>query len=153
MDDSQVYFEDLAIGASFVSEAALVDRAEMLAYARRNDPWPFHVDAALAASGPYGGLIASGGYTITLMYRLGHQIYNVPGRRWAVIGALEWQVTFPAPVRADDRLRLRITIKDKRASSRPQRGHFDLHYEMLNQHDALVLSVRMAGLIACRPRA
>jgi acyl dehydratase len=148
--DEAVYFEDLAIGASFVSDEEPVDRTEMLAYNRRNDPWPFHVDEAAAASSPYGGLIASGGYTITVMYRLGHQIYNVPGRRWAVLGASGWQVKFPAPVRAGDRLRLRITVQDKRCSSRPGRGHFDLLYEMLNQHDAVVLSVLVAGLIARR---
>ena len=74
-----VYFEDLVVGASFLSDEVTIDHEEMLAYNRCNDPWPFHVDEASAAHNPYGGLIASGGYTITLMYRLGHQIYNVPG--------------------------------------------------------------------------
>lgn len=86
------------------------------------------------------------------MYRLGHQIYNVPGRRWAVLGALDWHLKFPAPVRSGDRVRLRITIKSKRESSRPERGHFDLLYELLNQEDDVVLSVLMAGLITRRPR-
>jgi hypothetical protein len=38
MDDGSVYFEDLAVGACFVSDEEPVDRAEMLAYGRRNDP-------------------------------------------------------------------------------------------------------------------
>lgn len=147
-----IYLEDLEIGASFVSEELTVDHEEMLAYNRRNDPWPIHVDEDTAAENPYGSLIASGGYTITLMYRLGHQIYNVPGRRWAVIGALDWHVKFPAPVRSGDHIRLRITIKDKRESSRRDRGHFNLLYELLSQEDDTVLSVLMAGLIARRPR-
>ena len=146
-----IYFENLVIGESFMSDEVTVDNEEMLAYNRRNDPWPFHVDEASAADNPYGSLIASGGYTITLMYRLGHQIYNVRGRRWAVIGALEWHVKFPAPVRSRDSVRLRITIRDKRDSSRPERGHFNLLYELLNQEDTVVLSVLMAGLIARRP--
>lgn len=58
-----------------------VDDEEMLAYNRLNDPWPFHIDKASAAQNPYGSVIARRGYTITLMDRLGHQIYNVPGRR------------------------------------------------------------------------
>jgi len=149
--DTPIYFEDLVTGQSFESAAVVVDREEMLAYNRANDPWPFHVDEASAARNPYGSLIASGGYTITLMYRLGHQIYNVPGRRWAVIGASQWQLRFPAPVRAGDRLRLRITVKAKRESSRPERGHFDLLYEMLNQSGEIALSVLVAGLIARRP--
>jgi acyl dehydratase len=146
-----IYFEDLEIGNSFVSNALTVDHEEMLAYNRRNDPWPFHVDESTAAENPYGSLIASGGYTITLMYRLGHQIYNVPGRRWAVLGALDWHVKFPAPVRSGDSIRLRITIRGKRESSRRERGHFDLLYEMLNQEGSVLLSVLIAGLIARRP--
>lgn len=151
--ETPVFFEDLVVGASFLSEEVAVDREEMLAYNRRNDPWPFHVDDTSASGNPYGSLIASGGYTITLMYRLGHQIYNVPGRRWAVLGASQWQPKFPNPVRSNDRVRLRITIKGKRESSRRRRGHFDLLYELLNQSGDIVLSVLVAGLIERKPVA
>ena len=150
--EGAVYFEDLAVGDSFESEEVTVDKDEMLAYNRKNDPWPFHVDEAAAARTPYGSLIASGGYTITLMYRLGHRIYNVPGRRWLVLGASQWQLKFPAPVRVGDHLRLRLTVQGKRESSRPERGHFDLLYELMNQAGDQALSVLVAGLIARRPQ-
>jgi acyl dehydratase len=109
--------------------------------------WPFHVDEASSTTNPYGSLIVSGGYTITLMYRLGHQIYKVPGRRWAVLGASEWHLKFPAPVRSGDKVRLLIAIKGKRESSRPHRGHFDLLYELVDQEGNVALSVLVAGLI------
>ena len=48
-------------------------------------------------------------------------------------------------------MRLRITIKDKRESSRPRRGHFDLLYELVKQTDKVALSVLVAGLIERRP--
>jgi acyl dehydratase len=146
-----VYFEDLAISDSFETDTVTVDTAEMLAYNRQNDPWPFHVDESSASKNLYGGLIASGGYTISLMYRLGHRIYNTSERQWAVLGASEWQLKFPAPVRGEDRVRLRITVKDKRESSRPNRGHFSLLYELLKHDGTVVLSVLVAGLIARRP--
>jgi len=50
-------------------------------------PWPFHVDEAAAALSPYGGIVASAGYIITLWYRSLVEIYNTrepPGRSWAV---------------------------------------------------------------------
>jgi acyl dehydratase len=146
-----VYFEDLEVGATFTSGEIAANREEMLAYNRRNDPWPFHVDEAAATKTPFGGIIASGGYTITLMYRLGHQIYNVPGRAWAVTGAVDWQLKFPTPLRPDDRVRLRLTIQGKRESSRPERGIFQPLYEVLNQKDEVVLSVLVTGFIARRP--
>jgi len=68
-----IYFEDLNVGDSWTTTEHLVDREEMLAYNRAYDPWPFHVDAEAASKSPFGGLIASGGYTISLMYRLFHE--------------------------------------------------------------------------------
>jgi acyl dehydratase len=56
-------------------------------------------------------------------------------------------------VRPGDRVRLRITIKGKRESGRPRRGHFDLLYELLNQAGNVVLSVLVAGLIERRSPA
>lgn len=44
-----VYFEDLVVGASFLTDEVMVDHNEMLAYNRRNDPWPFHVDESSSA--------------------------------------------------------------------------------------------------------
>ena len=75
-----VYFEDINVGDCWASGEHVVDREEMLAYNRANDPWPIHVDEEAAARTPFGGLIASGGYTITIMYRLGTQIWLHPDR-------------------------------------------------------------------------
>jgi acyl dehydratase len=70
------YFEDLVEGQEFVGDEVAVDKDEMLEYARKNDPWPFHVDEEAAKESPFGGLIASGGYAISLYYRLGHMLHN-----------------------------------------------------------------------------
>src|SRR5690349_25057619 len=118
-----VYFEDLVVGASFLSEEVTIEHEEMLAYNRRNDPWPFHVDEAAAARTPYGSLIASGGYTISLMYRLGHRIYNVPGRRRLVLGASQWPLKLSAAVRVGVGLRLRTAVQGKRVSKQPESRH------------------------------
>ena len=105
-----MYFEDLNVGDSWTSAEHRVDHEEMLAYNRTNDPWPIHIDPAEAARSPFGRLIASGGYTISLMYRLSHQIVNQPDRAWAFLGGFDWHVKFVEPVRSGDRLHERITI-------------------------------------------
>ena len=94
-----IYFEDLSPGDSWTSSELIVDADEMLAYARANDPWPIHIDPGAAAKTPFGGSIASGGYTITLMYRLFHKIANQPDRRWVLLGGFDWHLKFPEPVR------------------------------------------------------
>ena len=63
-----VYFEDLDTGSVHHGSECICDEDEMLEYSRRNDPWPFHIDEAAATHSPFGGVIASGGYIITLWY-------------------------------------------------------------------------------------
>jgi acyl dehydratase len=142
------YFEDLNVGDSWMSAEYTVDHEEMLAYGRANDPWPIHVDAEAASKSPFGGLIASGGYTITLMYRLGHEIVNQPDREWAVLGGFDWHVKFVEPVRSGDRLHERITILEKRTSSKPGRGIVKNLIEVINDREHVVLSIESTMMMA-----
>ena len=57
----KLYFDDLEVGRVFRGDECVADRDEMLEYARKNDPSPFHVDEDAARNSPYGGLIASAG--------------------------------------------------------------------------------------------
>ena len=145
---NMIYFEDLNVGDSWTTTEHLVDREEMLAYNRAYDPWPFHVDAEAASKSPFGGLIASGGYTISLMYRLFHEVANHPDRKWAFLGGFDWQVKFPEPVLAGDRLHERITIIEKRASSKPGRGIIKDRVEVINDRKSVVLSIECTMLMA-----
>ncbi|MBR1155646.1 MaoC/PaaZ C-terminal domain-containing protein [Bradyrhizobium sp. JYMT SZCCT0428] len=143
-----MYFEDFNVGDSWTSTEYTVDREEMLAYNRTNDPWPIHVNPEAAARSPFGGLIASGGYTITLMYRLSHEIVNQPDRMWAFLGGFDWHVKFVEPVRSGDRLHERITILDKRLSSKSGRGLVKHLIEVINDRERVVLSIESTILIA-----
>ena len=143
-----MYFEDFNVGDSWTSAEYAVDHEEMLAYNRTNDPWPIHIDPEAAARSPFGGLIASGGYTITLMYRLSHGIVNQPDRMWAFLGGFDWHVKFVAPVRSGDQLHERITILEKRLSSKPGRGLIKHLIELINDRECLVLSIESTILIA-----
>ena len=112
------YWEDLEIGRVLWGDQVVADRNEMLEYARRNDPLPIHVDETEAKNSPYKGLIASGGYTITLWYRSSIPILgNV-----ALIAGFDWHIRLPNPVRPGDTLQMRCEIVDRKASSKPGRG-------------------------------
>jgi len=146
-----VYFEDIKVGDIWTSSGLVIDREEMLAYNRANDPWPMHVDAEAAAQTPFGGLIASGGYTISIMYRLGTQIWMHPDRTWAFLGGLEWNLKFREAVRPGDRLRQRVTIMEKRQSSKPGRGIVKNLNETIDDNDRVVMSIDVIALMATRP--
>jgi hypothetical protein len=110
-------------------------------------PLPMHIDEQTATTSPYGTLIASGGFTITLWYRSTTPI----ARRLAALGGLEWHFKLPRPVRAGDRSRTKFTIASKRLSSKPGRGVVTTTQELLNEHGDPVLVCEGVILVATRP--
>ena len=146
-----LFFEDLEVGSVHLGRECVCDRAEMLEYGRLNDPWPIHIDEDAATLSPFGGLIASGGYVITLWYRSLVEIYNTPRSTWAFLGGLDWKVKFRAPVRAEDTLRVRVTVKDKRPWIKPGQGMVTLYNELMNQRSEIVCSAEVIVLLATRP--
>jgi acyl dehydratase len=144
------YFEDYREGEVFDIGEYLVTREEIVAFASRYDPQPFHVDDEAARETIYGGLIASGWMTCGVLMRMlvDHFISPLASMGSPGIDELRWL----RPVRPGDRLRARVTIVDaRRSKSRPDRGLIHLHQEAINQNDEVVLSMRGMGLYKCRP--
>ena len=139
-------FEDFSVGESFVLGSVEMVEEEMLAFATQFDPQRFHVDAEAAAQTMYGGLIASGWHTGSLMMRLtaegflGEHSLGAAG-----LSELSW----PAPVRVGDGLTLRVGILGTRESgSKPNLGFVELSSEMINQNDEVALRTVGTMLIA-----
>lgn len=122
----------------------------MVDYAQKNEPWPFHVDEEAAKSTAFGGLIASGGYTTPLFYRLGHELYNNADSQWAFLGGFDWHGTFPRPVRPGDRLRQKIVVVKKRLSTKRGRGIVNSIASLVNQDSEEVIRIEVAFMIATR---
>jgi acyl dehydratase len=128
---------------------ASVSQADIIAFAERFDPQPIHTDARFAASGPFGGLIASGWHTASLAMRMvvDHYLPRAASLASPGIDELRW----PAPVRPGDSLRLRTTtLETRRSQSKPDRGLIRTRAELLNQHDQIVLSLVAMNLIKLR---
>jgi acyl dehydratase len=69
-----------------------------------------HIDPAAAAATPFGGTIAHGFLTLSLLSRMGAEAMLLPeGMKMAVNYGLE-QVRFLAPVRSGSRVRGRFTL-------------------------------------------
>ena len=143
----KIFWDDLEEGSVIWGNTVVVDPEEMLEYARRNDPQPFHLDEEAAKATIFGGLIASAGYTVTLWYRSCIPILT----KFEFLGGSEWLIKLSAPVRPNDRLRVRVEIKSKRASSKPGRGYVAAFHEILNQDDIVVFSCEVTWMLAIRP--
>jgi acyl dehydratase len=143
------YFEDYVPGAVAVLGPIAISADEIVQFASRYDPQPIHVDADAAARGPFGGLIASGWHTISLVMRVLVERYlsHVASIVSPGIDELRWK----APVRPGDVLSVRVTVLEASASrSKPDRGLVRTQIEAINQHGEVVLSMRAMNFIRRR---
>jgi len=145
------YFEDLEVGERLESTPRVVDKDEMLAFARRYDPQYFHADEDAARGSVFGEVVASGIYTMAIWRQLDHEI----ARDIAWICGVAWDdVRFPRALRAGDRVRARSRCLSKRASSSdPRRGIVEYQYELLTDSGEVVFTCRSTNLVERRPSA
>jgi acyl dehydratase len=68
-----LYFEDMLLGDELLSPAVVVEREELIAFAKIWDPMPFHFDE-LAGRNAFGTITAPGSYALALKQRLMHQL-------------------------------------------------------------------------------
>ena len=144
------YFEDYRVGESAEFGSYEVTEQEILEYARRFDPQPFHVDPEAAKRSMFGGLIASGWHTGAMMMRMycehghaGEPILASPG-----FDDLKWL----KPVRPGDQLSVRQTVKEIVPSkSRPDRGLVKFDSTVLNQAGEAVMTVTTMVFVRRRP--
>ena len=94
-----------------VSEWILVDQQRIGAFADTTEDRQFiHVDPEAAAQTPFGGTIAHGFLSLSLLSRMAADVMQVPDTtKMAVNYGLD-RVRFIAPVRAGSRVRGRFTL-------------------------------------------
>ena len=80
------------------------DRVDLFADATDDHQW-IHTDPERAADGPFGGTIAHGYLTLSLLIPLFNELLEVRGVRMSVNYGLE-KVRFPSPVRVGGKIRL-----------------------------------------------
>lgn len=143
------FLDDLIVGDRFISGGLTLTEAEIIDFAFRYDPQPFHLDAVAAAESPYGGLIASGFQSLALCFRLFIQSGVLAGSSMGSPGIDE--LRWLAPVRPGDTLHSEVEVLEVRpSSSKPDRGIARLRYKALNQRGEAVLSFIVAHLLKRR---
>ena len=144
------YFEDIEIGRKQAFGHYDVTRDEVLEFARKYDPQPFHLSDEAAATTHFGRISASGWHTSAMVMAM--LVENLKANKQAGLGSpgldeLRWH----KPVYPGDTLRCETEVIEKRRStSRPEMGSFRSKMEIYNQDDVLVMSFISIGLIATR---
>ncbi len=144
------FFEDYALGVTYECGSVSIDEASIVNFAQQYDPQPFHTDPVAAAAGPFGGLIASGWQTTSLVMRLLVDNYLSVEASLGANGVDE--LRWPYPVRPGDTLRVRATVIEARKSaSKPDRGVIKTLIEADNQDGRTVLRCTPTNFLLVRP--
>lgn len=143
------YAEDYAAGQIIDLGSYEVSRDEIVEFARKYDPHPFHVDEEQARETMFGGIIASGWQTALVWLRLMHGPFIQPETSLGSPGHEE--LNWPNPVRPGDRLTGRAEVKEVRISrSRPDLGFVRYTATLTNQRDETVLVTTSTLIIRSR---
>jgi acyl dehydratase len=140
INEQKMYWEDFVPGVREFMGQVTVDRQEVIDFARRYDPQPFHIDQEEAENSIYGGIIASGWHTCSMVMRLMCDSYllNSSSLGSPGIEGVKWS----SPVYPDDVLTAFRTVTETRASSsKPDRGIVKTFWETENQNGDVVMSM------------
>lgn len=135
---ADIFFEDLEPGEVTTYGRHLVDRDEMVAFARDWDAQPFHLNEESARATHVGRLIASGWYSAALAMRMLCDAWLL--RSSVLAGAGVERLRWLEPVVAGDVLSVRQTILDRHPSpSRPGTGLVRLQAELFRADGSPVM--------------
>ena len=146
------YFEDYLVGEVMQYGQYRITAEEIIEFASRYDPQPFHLDEQAGRESHFGGLVASGWMTGSVMMRMmtDHYLSRVASMGSPGLDEIRWL----APVRPGDVLSVRSTVLDARASrSKPDRGVIWSEHQVLNQTGEVVMTVKGMGMYRRRGAA
>jgi acyl dehydratase len=144
------YFEDFHPGQEIALGSRTVTEEEIIAFATQFDPQPFHIDHEAAARSPYGGVIASGWHTCSMMMRMvvDGMMASASSMGSPGLDNVRWIL----PVRAGDTIAVSyLTTAVKASASKPDRGVVWSTWRAVNQNGELVCTVEGMGMFGRRP--
>lgn len=141
------HYEDIELHETYRLGPFVLTEKDILDFAGRWDPLPFHTDPEFARTTSRGQVIASGFQLLAICQKL-----MVGGRPMAFVAGLGLdEVRFLTSVMPDDRLVLEIEAIAKRESrSNPDNGIVTHAFRLLNHHAEVVLIYKGTGLIEKR---
>lgn len=146
----QVYFEDFKVGATDKFGEHKVSESEIIEFAEKYDPQPFHLDLEAGRQSIFGALCASGWHTCSLVMRMmvDHTLDRAASLGSPGVDEIQWV----RPVLVGDTISVTAEVVETRIlNSRPERGLVRWLTTVVNQHDEPVMIMRNKGFFLRRP--
>ena len=146
------YFEDYEEGRIERFGAYRVTREEVIEFASKYDPQPFHLDDAAAAANPiFGRLAASGWHSCGMVMRMLIDHWTQDGY-FSLGGTGVDELRWIRPVYPGDILSVEAEVLSKSAPrSKPELGFVDFRLAIRNQDDVMVMTMKVTNIQKRRP--
>ncbi len=142
------YWEDIVEGERLPCRTVVFDRSEIIEFAARYDPQPFHTSEMAAKSSIFGGLIASSLHTLAACTRV---VVDAQGNVAILSGVGMDEVMMFNPVRPGDVLTVEAYWTDlNKSPGKPDRGFAGIKCKVSNQRGEPVIEYGYRYLISCR---
>ena len=140
-------FDDLSLGMTVECAPAVIEKEEMLAFARAYDNVPLHTDEAYAKTTPFGGLIAPGVLSFLAVWAK-YLEADIFGEE--LIAGKSTKIEWMKPVFAGDTLTGKATLT-KLVKRSPRSGLAELTVDAYNQNGERVLTAVTEAVVKRRP--
>lgn len=144
------YFEELDVGQTFISPRRTVTQTDIVNFACLSGDFnAAHVDEEFCKEQQYEVPLAHGPLVLAIATGLTYQTGFHQGTVAAMIKMHSWDIY--GPVKAGDTIGVRVTIKDKKPTSKGKYGKIQFFREVINQRGEVVQTMLVENLILCRP--
>ena len=147
--DTGRWFDDFSVGQRFETDGYTFTESSIIDFALQYDPQYFHLDRERAVESIYGGLVASGFHTLSVVFRLLVQarVFGSGNLGGKGIDKLRWL----RAVRPGDTLRVSCKVLELLPSSHPDRGNMRMSFHARNQRNETMLTGVLMPVIQRKP--
>ena len=142
-----MYFEEFVLGKQTKIDSVVIEKSEMIDFAKRYDNIPLHTDEEYAKSTFFGKLIAPGVMSFMSVWAKYLEI-DLAGEE--LIAGKSTKIEWIKPVFAEDVLTSTCTVSNL-TKRNTQNGIVELTFEVFNQNNELVLTDVTEMIVKCRP--
>jgi len=149
MKKNIIYFEDLNEGDSYSLGPLFVSKKEILEFANKYDPQPFHIDEKKAKESLFGNLCASGWHTCSLYMKMlcDSFIKNLASLGSPGMNEIRWI----KPLFPDQNITGKVIIVSKTPSkSKPQIGSLITNSEVYNNKKEIIMTLQSISIVKKR---
>ena len=147
---AEYYVEDFVEGFEIITPERTITDDEIIVFGAAYDPQDFHLDKEAAQASVFKGLVASGYQVASLSWTLGYAsgAFDVCSLAGLGIEDLRWK----APLRAGDTVHCKIrSLGWRESKSHPGAGIARFSYQMINQHNDVIMTLIIVQLFRKRP--